>query len=129
MKPRLISFIPAAVWVAVIYILLTMPSSDIPSIPLLDQLDFDKWVHAGLFGVLVMLIAFPLIKYYPENRTLFILIAVGCCLYGIAMEYVQKYLTSDRDFDVLDMVADACGCMIGYGLVGAVKKARRKNSV
>ena len=80
----------------------------------LDAIYFDKWVHAGLFGMLTILFSWPFRKLYPAQHSLFISIAVLSLLYGIAMEYVQKYLTTDRDFDYADMIADGVGCVIGY---------------
>jgi VanZ family protein len=34
-----------------------------------------------------------------------------CILYGIGMEYYQKYYVPSRGFDVLDMLADAIGAL------------------
>lgn len=114
MKPKPLYFLPAAVWAVIIYILLTMHASSLPQIPLLDELNFDKVVHAGLFGGLVFLTSFPLKKTSPRFAAIYLIIAVLSTLYGIAMEYVQKYFTTDRDFDVWDMVADGTGCVIAY---------------
>jgi VanZ family protein len=91
-----------------------MPGSDIPSYPILDQIDFDKFVHCGLFACLVFLFSFPFKQRYLKLNFLYIFIAVAALAYGVGMEYVQKYFTSDRDFDVLDMVADGVGCLLGF---------------
>lgn len=114
MKPRPVAFILPFLWVAFIYVLLTMPNKDIPQAGFLDVIYFDKWVHAGLFAVLTFLFSWPFRKLYPLQHRLFISIAVLALLYGIAMEYVQKYFTTDRDFDINDMLADGFGCLIGY---------------
>ena len=91
-----------------------MPNRDIPSVGFLDAIYFDKWVHAGIFAMLTFLFSWPFRKLYPPPYRLFISIAVLALLYGIAMEYVQKYLTTDRDFDYNDMLADGFGCLLGY---------------
>ena len=36
------------------------------------------------------------------------------CLYGIAMEFVQKYFIPLRSFDLMDILADGVGCIAGY---------------
>ncbi len=114
MKIKPLLFLPAALWSVMIYILLTMHASRFPEIPVLDELNFDKLVHAGLFGGLVFLTSFPLKKTFPRFAVIYLVIAILATLYGIAMEYVQKYFTTDRDFDVWDMVADGAGCVIAY---------------
>jgi VanZ family protein len=114
LKPRPINFVLPAIWTIVIYVLLTMPDNDIPRFPFLSVIYFDKWVHAGLFAMLTFLFSWPFSKLYPARHRLFVSIAVLALLYGIAMEYVQKYFTSDRDFDINDMLADGFGCLVGY---------------
>ena len=114
MKPRPIAFIVPVIWAIVIYVLLTMPNNDIPKLSFLDAIYFDKWVHAGLFAMLTFLFSWPFSKLYPAQHRIFVSIAVLALLYGIAMEYVQKYFTSDRDFDINDMLADGFGCIVGY---------------
>lgn len=114
LKPRPIAFVLPVIWVIVIYVLLTMPNNDIPSSSFFDLIYFDKWVHAGLFCMLTFLFAWPFRKLYAANHRLFVSIAVLCLLYGIAMEYVQEYLTTDRAFDYYDMLADGFGCFLGY---------------
>lgn len=100
-----------------------MPSDDIPSFPFLDLIYFDKWVHAGLFGMQVILTCFPFFKSKYAARALFIKITLGVICYGIAMEYVQKYFTNgDRDFDIWDMAADCAGAITGYFITTALYK-------
>jgi VanZ family protein len=64
--------------------------------------------------MLTFLFSWPFRKLYPAPHRLFVSIAISALLYGIAMEYVQKYLTTDRDFDYADMFADGLGCLVGY---------------
>jgi hypothetical protein len=112
-KPKFKFFIPAIVWFITIFILLVMPSDDIPTSTFFDLIYFDKWVHAGLFGMQVILTGWPFFKSKQASPSLFIKICICAILYGIAMEYVQKYWTTDRDYDVWDMVADGVGAVTG----------------
>ena len=114
MKVRFVSLLPAVAWFITIFILLTLPGKDIPKDDWLQAIYFDKWVHTGLFAVLVFLFCFPLSKLYSYQSSLYILIVMLAIVYGIAMEYVQKYFTKDRSFDVTDMLADAFGTFLGY---------------
>jgi len=129
LKIRPLFFIPAIIWIIIIFILLTMPGSDVPEYPLLDVIQFDKWVHCGLFAALVFLCSFPLKKAFPHYAFIYLLIAILSLAYGIGMEYVQKYWKAiDRDFDVLDMAADGVGCVFGFLFIQWQLKRRNKKS-
>lgn len=106
-----------------------MPGSDIPEFNFFDVIHFDKWVHAGLFATLTFLLSFPFKKYLPRNHFVYIAIPIAALIYGILMEFVQKYF--QRDYDVADMVADGVGCLMGYAFIQfqlsrRLKKAENK---
>jgi VanZ family protein len=127
-KPKFILFVPAVAWVIIVTVLLVLPGPDIPDVSFLDKIYFDKWVHAGLFGGMTFLFSFPFIKNLRLTKKLLIYIVIVCALYGAIMEFVQKYLAFERDFDYWDMVADTVGCIIAYFFSIALKKHfERKN--
>lgn len=117
MKIKPLLFIPALIWFIIANILFLMPGPDVPSIGFLDKIYFDKWVHAGLFCGLTFLTAYPFIKVGRCSKKLLIKISIAFALYGVLIEFLQKYVAYERDFDVFDMVADATGCLIGYVIV------------
>lgn len=94
-----------------------MPGSDIPSAEWLELIHADKLVHMGMYGGLVFWLLHarsrqlkkPIKKLHEAWG--FILFGV---LYGIAMELVQLFFTSDRQFDVYDMLANSCGAILGW---------------
>jgi hypothetical protein len=47
----------------------------------------------------------------------------------VAMEYVQKYIAFERDFDYFDMVADGVGCIIGYFVSTVLKRRLEKKAL
>lgn len=107
-------FIPALLWMILIFILLTLPEQDFSSSGLNGIPNFDKIVHAGLFGALVFWGSLPFVKRWAPSSFLLLRVAILSALYGIAMEYVQKYFTTDRAFDYLDMLADTAGAFLSY---------------
>jgi VanZ family protein len=121
-------FIPALLWFIFSTVLLVLPGPDIPSVGFLNKIYFDKWVHAGLFGGMTVLFSFPFIWKFNATKKLLIYIAIVCALYGVAMEYVQKYIAFERDFDYFDMVADGVGCIIGYFVSTFFKRRLEKKS-
>ncbi len=67
-----------------------------------------------MFAVLVILTGMPFLKAKAANRNLFLRIALAAICYGVAMEFVQKFLTTDRSFEIWDITADAAGSFAGY---------------
>lgn len=94
-----------------------MPGSDLPSNDLFELIYFDKWVHIGLFCILTILWAYPFLKLKLQSVKAFILIALIAIVYGIAMEFVQKYFANGRSFDITDIIADAVGASLAAFLL------------
>jgi VanZ family protein len=89
-----------------------MPGSDIPSNDFFELIYFDKWVHIGLFGLLTFFWQYPFAIEKRRSIKVMFIIATLALVYGIAMEFVQKYFTTSRTFDVTDIMADATGVII-----------------
>lgn len=110
-------FIPAIAWLLLSVFLLTLPGNEFPEQSWTDQIpQFDKWVHIGMFAVMVSLFCWGLYKkgLLPARlRRLFIIVAAVCLVYGIGMEFVQKNFVPMRSFDTGDIIADAAGCAVG----------------
>jgi VanZ family protein len=106
---------PALVWTILIFILLALPGSMLPSETHFRISNFDKYVHISLFGVFVVLWSYYFMaKTDRKNKNVFLRFFIIACLYGIGMEYVQKYFIPFRDFDVYDILADIVGAALGY---------------
>lgn len=122
-KPTTVSFIPAAIWTIIIFVLLVMPGSDMPANDFFELIYFDKWVHFGLFGVLTFFLGYPFIQLKKSAMNCFVVIAFFAALYGIVMEFVQKYFTTTRTFDITDIIADTAGVLFAFFLL---KKSNKK---
>jgi len=119
----------AIAWFITSIILLTLPGSDFPKEDWLDKIWFDKWVHIGMFALLVILwcLAMRSLKKnisYQNTIRLFWIIATLFLGYGIIMEFIQKNFIPLRSFDIGDIVADAVGC--AAGLIFSVKRYIKK---
>jgi VanZ family protein len=110
---------PALLWTIFIFILLTLPGKILPKedsfIPNLDKL-----IHVFLFCSFVFLWS----MFYASKREKddhlkrrFIRILVIGCVYGIGMEFIQKYFIPNRNFDIYDIVADTLGAVAGFLIV------------
>lgn len=51
-----------------------------------------------------------------ERKKIFTVIAAVWAVYGIIMEFVQRYCIPNRSFDLWDILADALGCAAGLYL-------------
>ena len=125
------SVIPGILWLIASIILLTLPGSSLPQedwlSKLMNKIWLDKWIHIGLFSVLVFLWCWAMLRKYAGNeklKSIFIRISIIGLAYGIAIEFVQKYLIPDRSFDIKDILADAAGCAVGvvYSISRYIKK-------
>jgi VanZ family protein len=107
---------------------MTLPASAFPREKWYTQIPmFDKWVHLGLFSVMTVLLCWGLYKEKkkPGNlKQLFIRMGVFCLIYGIAMEFVQRYFIPNRSFDIGDIIADGVGSAAGviYSIKMYLKK-------
>ena len=122
-----LKLLPAIAWFALILFLLTIPGKDLPSAGWMDHLQIDKAVHIFLFSGLVSLFFWGIVSTKPgiaEKNTVFI-IALSALLYGIAMEFVQKYWIPNRSFDILDIAADGVGSFLPVVFLPRVKKIFR----
>ena len=125
-------FLPGIAWFFIVAILTLMPGRDVPQVGWLDRITgFDKVVHAVLFGGLVLLFTLPLMKMqlsYQQKFHFLVRISLATIVWGITIEFLQKYFIVGRDFDLLDWAADSIGVFIALWLsVKILKLLERKN--
>jgi hypothetical protein len=83
-------FIPGITWFLVVMVLLFTPGNDLPEVgDWFARINFDKFIHMGVFGLLTFLFMFPI---------------------GL----VQKYFIPGRSFDLLDWAADSIGAAVAW---------------
>ncbi len=111
-------FLPGIAWFFIVAFLTLLPGSDLPKADWLSSITgFDKMVHMGLFGGLTFLFCVPYFKAaLPFQRKInqFIKIALAACVWGITVEFLQKYFVPGRDFELLDWAADSVGIAIAF---------------
>ena len=106
----------AMLWALLILILCGIPGRDIPHISFLELLSFDKFVHAGIFFVLILLTVrgFLLqtgVEYLQKKAK--IIATVICIIYGGLLEVMQGTLFQERSADVFDFIANSFGVIVG----------------
>ncbi len=104
------------VYCVFITILFCLPGSAFPSDTWMSRIWLDKWVHVGIFSILVILfaLAFPSCKY--------VWILLICAIYGLLIEFLQNGWIPNRSFDLGDWLADLVGIMVGMVVYGRYVK-------
>jgi hypothetical protein len=105
-------------WTIIIFLLMIMPTDNIPGQGLFRIPQLDKLVHMFLFGGFVWLWYFTLTKYRKSlpNADILKKVFLISSFYGITMEFVQYFFTN-RDFDIWDIVADIIGAGIAWRIL------------
>lgn len=93
-----------------------LPSSSMPSLSIWELFSFDSFAHAFLFMVLTFLMIIGLTKqftyvklrHYAIRASLFI-----CTMFGIMIELLQHFFIYGRQGDIIDVLANTLGCLIG----------------
>lgn len=90
-----------------------MPGRDLPSVSLFE---FDKLGHFGIYFILSMLMFYGWQKqtnFSNLHVNAFIKIVLITSVYGFAVEVMQGTLTTDRQFDLFDALANSSGAIAG----------------
>jgi len=121
-------YIPAILWSLLILGLSAMPGSSLPDFSLWSLAQPDKIGHLGIYCIFVSIMLWGAYRNFRPDKIplpVVIFIILFAIFYGISMEFMQSYFFSSRNFDVLDILANIIGCLIG--MVSLRFFYRRKN--
>ena len=115
MQENLKYYWPAILWALFVFTLCTIHLGTITQSPLFFP-GVDKLVHCGFFFVFVLFYSQGLVRKHKLPRFPYkhaITIVVIAILYGYAIELLQKYVFTWRDFEWNDVFADSVGACMG----------------
>lgn len=119
---------PPIIWALFIAFLCGLPGKDIPHISFLELLSFDKFVHASVFLVLVILIYRATRK--TSNRKNAMVYALCLSIpYGGILEIMQQELFEDRTADLFDFIANTIGCLVAWTYISLKNSIRVKKLI
>lgn len=107
------SLLLAVVWTLLIVVGSLMSGKSLNSAGLFHIPNLDKLIHAASYFLFVFLWSMALVKSKTQ-KTVIQIVATGIVL-GLAVEFAQKLLTTDRHFENLDIIANIIGS-IGGGI-------------
>ncbi len=109
-------FIPGIAWFFLILVLVCTPGYDLPQVDnWMIEINYDKFIHVGLFAVLAYLFMYPLAKLdlSPRERWHYaIKITIAAAVWGLTTEFIQKFFIPSRSFNLMDWASDAFGGLI-----------------
>ena len=108
-----------AIWIAFLwtFLILYLSLRNAENIPKVNIPNLDKVVHFTFyFGFVILWYRYLAFKndVLLKNKIVLVLISIG---FGIAIEFVQKYFTTTRQADILDVVANSTGTLVGIFVV------------
>jgi VanZ family protein len=113
------SFIPSILWFLIIVVGSFMPSSNVPKVDVSD-----KWVHFVFYAIFSFLLYFPL-KTYTINRTIvvskWLLVLIVSTTIGILVEVIQHNFIEGRYGEGLDVLANTLGVITALIVVKTIK--------
>jgi len=111
LKWKIFRLKPVAIgWLILISILFFLPGSALPKENWFDKIYIDKWVHVGLFAVLIFLWRS---SFNWDINSYNLLLLLAAVLYGFLVEVVQLNWIPNRSFDMYDVLSDASGSIVG----------------
>jgi VanZ family protein len=98
-----------------------------PDVPRVGTLMPDYINHGAAYLLLAFLLFIALQRTRRTTLTFSFVAVVGWCLvFGLGMEFAQKYLTETRHFSLMDLLADGLGGAMASLLLFALSKAGDK---
>ena len=107
---------PALLWAAVVLFLTLLPSDKLPETPDWKFLSFDTLAHAGVFGLLTILVARSFYFQYEKPQFLkfaILVTVVLCTIFGGVIELLQTVMKVGRHGETGDLISDFIGAILG----------------
>lgn len=111
-------------------VLICLPKDSVPKVnDWWNRIFIDKWIHAGMFGLLSLLCILPIKdnKSFPikKRKALILFISLTVSIWGLVTECIQLYIPG-RSFDLLDWGADSLGVLIVWIYTTLILKNQAK---
>ncbi|MCS6935034.1 MAG: VanZ family protein [Chitinophagales bacterium] len=116
---------PSVLWAILIMVACLLPGRDLPD---LTWWQADKWLHAAVYFLWAVLLHHGWIRQraYPQlHQNTLSKIIILTAVYGFALEILQELLTTDRHFDLRDVLANAAGGAAGVAFIRFTNNSRR----
>ena len=117
-KKKFTALLLLVLWAGAILVVSIWPANKMPDISLKFS---DKMGHLVAYAILsILAILYTKLSGRMSNRTghWFIITLLVTVLYGSLLEIIQGAMSIGRNFELLDIIADAAGSFIGLTIAG-----------
>ena len=114
-------FLVPIFWAGVIVIASLMSPSELPELSISHS---DKIAHVFVYFVLTISLLWAVLKKNKGNfnfLTTLLIVFASSIMYGILMEILQFTITTGRNFEIPDIIANIVGCIFGVLLYKPIK--------
>ena len=98
-------------YLVIIVLLSLLPTSDFPDVPFFSG--EDKYIHICMYLGLGFLACWSLDFRGKERLPSIILLLAGVFMWGALMEVLQRLMSNGRGMELLDMLANLAGAIVG----------------
>jgi hypothetical protein len=114
-------WLAAVAWIWAIFYLSVLPAKEVPRVGTLMP---DYINHGAAYFILAFLLFLTLQRTWRCSFTIAFGVVVGWCLiFGLGMEFAQKFLTTTRHFSLWDLTADGVGAAMLFLILLALRRA------
>lgn len=119
-------YIPSIIWTIVIILLSIMPSQSLNQFSWSDMWNIDKLGHLTFYGLhtFLLLLAMRGDSVHKRRQKEWVFAPFLTILLGFCMELIQYCFFADRHFDVLDLIANIIGSIVGLFIFKILKLRR-----
>ena len=110
------------VWLTIIFILSAIPTTGTPKFSWSNIYGVDKIAHFVMYFSLSILIYFSLDISKIHHRYVILWSFGLSSLYGLLMEVFQHFFFANRSFDILDIIFNISGALIGVIICNFIAK-------
>lgn len=96
-----------------VVILSLMPNPEIKNISWSSGLHIDKIAHIAIYAIYSFLIGRYLALFEMSSGMKYFLVLTLSIAIGVIMEFMQFYLSPSRFFEMLDIIANIIGSIVG----------------
>jgi VanZ family protein len=107
-------FTPALLWATFVAVLSLISASLVPKFTWKSLIEIDKLGHLICYLVLGILVFWGFLKLETRYRNVGLYVIVGCTLFGVTIESLQKLMHVGRQFEIADILANFIGVLIAY---------------
>ena len=109
-------------WAMAITVISCIPGHELPESKLLE---YDKIGHLTAYAILSFLLFIWIGKQYSRNTKvlkLYVVAIITGSVLGLILELIQGHLLTGRYFDLMDVIANIMGCIVGAVFASIVIK-------